>query len=201
MIEFVLHKIENRGLISKKGDEISIVDIGTGNGHLLFELHEAIVEEGLDQDIIFHFEGIDYSEKSVAFAKSVAPLNYSDGNFEFERVDILSKNCEYLENKNESIDIVLDKGTLDAIALNQEPLPDFNNQIGMDIYASQVSKLMHSGSILLITSCNFTKDELIKIITRDDANGLSVSDEISYPSFQFGGVKGSTICSVAFRKL
>ena len=68
----------------------------------------------------------------------------------------------------------------------------------MDVYASQVEKMMVQGSILLITSCNFTKDELIKIITKD--TNLEVWDEINYPSFQFGGVKGSTVVSIAFVK-
>ena len=80
----------------------------------------------------------------------------------FEQVDLLQESCSFLQNK---FDILLDKGTLDAIALNQESLADFNGKIGMDVYASQV-EMMVQGSILLITSCNFTKDELIKIITK-----------------------------------
>ena len=129
----------------------------------------------------------------MKFASGVAKRKYSELKVNFEQVDLLQESCSFLQNK---FDILLDKGTLDAIALNQESLADFNGKIGMDVYASQVEKMMVQGSILLITSCNFTKDELIKIITKD--TNLEVWDEINYPSFQFGGVKGSTVVSIAF---
>lgn len=68
----------------------------------------------------------------------------------------------------------------------------------MDIYASQVSKMMKRGSVLLITSCNFTEEELVKVIT--SGTELRKWDQITYPSFQFGGINGSTVVSIAFIK-
>lgn len=201
MIQFLIDKINEEELPFSLEQGISFIDLGTGNGHLLFQLHEDILEEcDSSEDIQFGFKGIDYSPESVEFATKVAEQKYPNATFQFEQVNLLAKENEFLVENSTKFDILLDKGTLDAIALNQDPISDFDNKIGMDIYASQISKLMHQNSILLITSCNFTESELIKIITQEESNGLSVWDKIEYPSFQFGGVKGSTICSIAFIK-
>lgn len=194
MIQFIIDKLNEEELPEEISSQsvVRFLDLGTGNGHLLFQLLEDINEE-YEGDKTFEYTGIDYSPDSVKFASGVAKRKYSELKVNFEQVDLLQESCSFLQNK---FDILLDKGTLDAIALNQEPLADFNGKIGMDVYASQVEKMMVQGSILLITSCNFTKDELIKIITKD--TNLEVWDEINYPSFQFGGVKGSTVVSIAF---
>lgn len=194
MIQFIIDKLNEEELPEEISSQsvVRFLDLGTGNGHLLFQLLEDINEE-YEGDKTFEYTGIDYSPDSVKFASGVAKRKYSELKVNFEQVDLLQESCSFLQNK---FDILLDKGTLDAIALNQESLADFNGKIGMDVYASQVEKMMVQGSILLITSCNFTKDELIKIITKD--TNLEVWDEINYPSFQFGGVKGSTVVSIAF---
>lgn len=196
MIQFIIDKLNEEEFPEQISSQsvVRFLDLGTGNGHLLFQLLEDINEE-YEGDKTFEYTGIDYSPDSVKFASGVAKRKYSELKVNFEQVDLLQESCSFLQNK---FDILLDKGTLDAIALNQEPLVDFNGKIGMDVYASQVEKMMVQGSILLITSCNFTKDELIKIITKD--TNLEVWDEINYPSFQFGGVKGSTVVSIAFVK-
>ncbi|RLP63219.1 hypothetical protein L150_01936 [Candida albicans Ca529L] len=194
MIQFIIDKLNEEEFPEQISSQsvVRFLDLGTGNGHLLFQLSEDINEE-YEGDKTFEYTGIDYSPDSVKFASGVAKRKYSELKVNFEQVDLLQESCSFLQNK---FDILLDKGTLDAIALNQESLADFNGKIGMDVYASQVEKMMVQGSILLITSCNFTKDELIKIITKD--TNLEVWDEINYPSFQFGGVKGSTVVSIAF---
>lgn len=206
MIQFWIDKINDHelpaGISGSTTNEkiLKIIDLGTGNGHLLFQMHEDFEEE-LDADLAFEFTGIDYSPDSVAFAQKIHSKKYqndSDCQFMFAQVDILQQNNDFLSTNEGLFDILLDKGTLDAIALNQDPLPDFDNKIGMEVYALQVSKLMHKDSILLITSCNFTETELTKIITQDTT--LKVWDQINYPSFEFGGKKGSAICSIAFIK-
>ncbi|KAI5969392.1 EFM4 [Candida margitis] len=184
MIQFIADKLEE-GEFAK---DISFLDLGTGNGHLLFELSQELKEV---DDINFTFHGIDYSAESVAFAKDIANKKFPGFSFKFDQIDLLT-DTPFLENK---FDVLLDKGTLDAIALNQDLI---NGKRGMDIYAKQVSKMMQKGSILLITSCNFTENELIKVITSETE--LTEWDQIQYPSFQFGGVQGSTVVSIAFIK-
>lgn len=194
MIQFLIDKI-NDGEIPE--EKLKFVDLGTGNGHLLFEMYEEFEQE-LNQPVECHFTGIDYSPESIEFADKINHRKYQEQNFDFKQVDLLDPQNEFLQKNLQQFDILLDKGTLDAIALNQDPLEAFDGKIGMEVYAHQIKRLMHSGSILLITSCNFTEDELIKIITQD--TDLKVWDKIEYPSFEFGGAKGSTICSLAFKR-
>ncbi|CCH44351.1 Methyltransferase-like protein 10 [Wickerhamomyces ciferrii] len=159
----------------------TMCDVGTGNGHLLFQLRE----EGFKGK----FLGIDYSENSVEFAQNIAETNDID-DIEFEVVDIYDDNWK----PTRQFDVLLDKGTLDAIALSGLK---FNGKTAVELYAESVQKLLPSGSVFLITSCNFTEVELTKIIEGDF---FKVWKKIDYPSFEFGGVKGQTICSIAFER-
>lgn len=148
----------------------TIVDLGTGNGHLLF----ALKEEGVDGKML----GVDYSEASVEFAKRVA---------EHENYDVEFEVCDFINNPNwtsQKFDIILDKGTLDAIALST--IPD-----AVLKYKRSVLELMKPTSKLIITSCNFTEEELANLI------GLQY-DKLKYPEFTFGGVKGSPVVTLIF---
>lgn len=177
---------------------LTVADLGTGNGHFLFELFDTVSDEVEDAQLAYH--GIDYSPELIEFAKKIAEKKYPEQEFTFEEVDFISKECAYLENNAGKFDVLFDKGTLDAIALNNDPVPGFGERIGTQVYPTQVARLMHKGSLLIVTSCNFTEDELTKVITQGGSSGLAVWRRIEYPSFQFGGAKGSTICSIAFVK-
>lgn len=194
MVEFFCRAIEDGEI----DNTLQIVDLGTGNGHFLFELLDTTEEEVPEAKLEYH--GIDYSPESIQFAQLIATRKYPNEKFTFEEVDFIKEECQYLTDNEGKFDIIFDKGTLDAIALNNEAVEGFNGKIGTEVYPIQVSKLMHQGSLLIITSCNFTEEELIKVITENGSNSLSVWKKIEYPSFQFGGVKGSTISSIAFRK-
>ena len=194
MVDFFCELIEEQEVSATS----RVVDLGTGNGHLLFELYETVSEECPEASLEYH--GIDYSPDSVAFAQLIAEKKYSQQPFTFDTVDFIAKTCAYLEENAGKFDVLFDKGTLDAIALNNDPIDGFDGKIGTQVYASQVSQLMHAGLLLIITSCNFTENELVQVITQNGANSLLVWKKIKYPSFQFGGQAGSTICSIAFIK-
>lgn len=179
MVDFLS---DNLGQYSINEDS-SIIDLGTGNGHLLFELNE----NGFSGNML----GVDYSEESVNFAKEIAQSKDCSKKIVFEQADIFNENW----NPGE-FDIVLDKGTLDAIALSGLKVGDGSKSI-VSVYNKVVEKLLKPNGVFLITSCNFTEQELIKII---ENNNLKVWETINYPTFEFGGVKGTTICSVAFIK-
>ena len=199
MIEFVLTKLEDKKI--NYSECLRTVDLGTGNGHLLFQLSLEISENpNLAEDVPIQATGVDYSPESIELATSIGDTKFKEYGVHFEQVNFLTKNEPFLLRNEGSYDLVLDKGTFDAIALNQEPIEEFGNKVGVQIYSSQVLRLMHKHSILVITSCNFTEDELENLITQQNTNLLSVWEKIEYPSIMFGGKQGSTICTVAFRK-
>lgn len=156
-------------------ESTKILDLGTGNGHLLFSLRES--------EVPGQFLGIDYSHTSVKFASKIAKSNPDLEDIQFKAVDFIS---DPKWNGAEQFDLVLDKGTLDAIALST--IPNAPQK-----YVECVLPLIkQNGGRFLITSCNFTKDELVKLV------GLPVADEISYPSFVFGGQKGTPVVTLIF---
>lgn len=60
----------------------------------------------------------------------------------------------------EQWDLVLDKGTFDALCLSQEVVEEKGARLPSVVYPEQVAKLVKDGGYFLITSCNFTEDEI-----------------------------------------
>lgn len=186
--------VSNPEIVNGEEDSTTtFIDLGTGNGQLLIGLREAGFQG--------HLTGIDYSEPSIEFAKKVVVENEewdpTDGTYEFKHVDFLTS-TEWNKPKNEW-NVVLDKGTLDAIALAKTSYNYNGKELsGVELYPFRAGDLVKSKGLLLITSCNFTEQELIKIIETDKR--LKFFDKVEYPTFEFGGIKGQTVCTVAFRK-
>ncbi|KAG6512856.1 EEF1A lysine methyltransferase 2-like [Zingiber officinale] len=184
--------------ISKDLSSWGVLDIGTGNGLLLQEL----AKQGFSD-----LTGTDYSEGAIVLAQKIATRNgFPNINFMVDDV---------LETKlNRKFHLVMDKGTLDAIGLH----PD--GQMKRLMYWESVSNLVASGGILVITSCNNTKDELLQEVENFNHKMLDIqdldqdqegSDENvvfqyldhvrTYPTILFGGIEGSRVCTVAFQRL
>jgi len=68
-----------------------------------------------------------------------------------------------------------------------------------DIYREKVVPLIKPGCFLFITSCNWTKDELLDWLAPQDGQ-LSYYSEAKYPTFTFGGQTGQTIVTLVLRK-
>ncbi|KAH7106280.1 S-adenosyl-L-methionine-dependent methyltransferase, partial [Auriculariales sp. MPI-PUGE-AT-0066] len=166
----------------------SILDIGTGNGQMLISL----VKDGFDPARML---GIDYSADSIRLARLVAQSHgESTSTIPFEVADFLSGDAprlEYMTTGDSAWDLLLDKGTYDAIALSAVPA---NGPAPKDEYP-----LLKPGGWLLITSCNFTEDEL-KGAFASEATGLRYHSRIQHPTFTFGGRSGSICASVAFQR-
>ncbi|KAH0833019.1 S-adenosyl-L-methionine-dependent methyltransferase [Lanmaoa asiatica] len=145
----------------------NILDVGMGNGHLLF----ALVEAGYDAS---RLTGIDYSQGSVDLSTAIAKQRDEDGDNE----DHTCKNitfavCDFLdpessipppgrESTSDGVwDLILDKGTYDAISLMDK---DERGIVPLESYVPRVIKLLRPGGRFLITSCNFTEDELTQKI-------------------------------------
>ena len=121
----------------------SILEIGCGNGTLLFAVHEA----GYNPKKI---HGTDYSENAISLAKSVASTKETEGvtSIQFTVHDFLREDLPRDGETSDGWDLVLDKGTFDAISLGKR---DENGHAPHRQYPQRLSALMKPGGRFLIT--------------------------------------------------
>ncbi|KAI0078808.1 S-adenosyl-L-methionine-dependent methyltransferase [Panus rudis PR-1116 ss-1] len=172
-----------------------ILEVGSGNGSLLFALNEA----GYPPERIL---GVDYSEGAVKLARAIGLSKTAEHEgahkISFAECDFLKDYPKPLDvdgrNGESQWDLVLDKGTFDAMALMEK---DASGRSPADEYPTRVFNVVKPGGHFLIVSCNFTEDELRE---KFGGAGLQYHSRIEFPSFSFGGKKGNVYSSVAFRK-
>ncbi|KAK3076686.1 hypothetical protein LTS18_012338, partial [Coniosporium uncinatum] len=192
--------------------QTSFLDLGTGNGHMLFALREA--------GWMGRMVGVDYSSASVDLARRVkqqrakeSRVKESEGEedgegeavsyegIEFVTWDVLKEAPgEWLEDgkgRGKGFDVVLDKGTFDAISLSSEV--DGQGRRICEGYRERLEPLVRSRGLFLVTSCNWTGDELENWFETPDGS-LHVKDHVRYPSFTFGGKSGQKVATVCFEK-
>ncbi|KAF2635750.1 methyltransferase-like protein-like protein 10 [Massarina eburnea CBS 473.64] len=167
------------------------LDLGTGNGHLLFSLREDGWMGGL--------VGVDYSAQSIALAHEVLRnKNLAQRScVSFYEYDILASTTSPPAWLAAGFDVVLDKGTFDAISLSAET--DGNGHRICEGYREKVEGLVKQGGRFLITSCNWTEEELRGWFEGDEST-LVYEDKVKYPSFRFGGKEGSSVCTLCFKR-
>ena len=174
----------------------TFLDLGTGNGEMLFLLRE---EGGFTNRLI----GVDYSRSSVELCKQLAQqkglaLGSSlDGRtcIDFALWDILHSNPrpEWVEG----FDVVIDKGTFDAVSLSGE-VDELQRRV-VEGYARRVEGLVKKGGLVVVTSCNWTEEELKTWFCGKEST-LEVSGRVNYPVFKFGGHTGQSVCTICFKK-
>eukprot|EP00835_Amoeboradix_gromovi_P000467 NODE_16_length_41655_cov_0.272813.p18 type:complete len:206 gc:universal NODE_16_length_41655_cov_0.272813:11539-12156(+) len=143
-----------------------IIDIGTGNG----SIPNILNENG------YNCVGMDYSEKAIELC-----------NIAFPKVKFFCDNILTM-NLDRTFNVVVDKGTLDAIYLSKDPLD-------IKAYAASIDRILENNGLFFITSCNMLKPELESIFL-----SLNLEDEIPYPKLEFGGSTGQCFTSLVFRK-
>ncbi|KAI9652125.1 MAG: hypothetical protein M1829_001844 [Trizodia sp. TS-e1964] len=183
ILEFLTDSTNNISLQNS-----SFLDLGSGNGHLLIHLRKAGCFEG-------PMVGVDYSEKSVKLAKRITRLHRIQPAIQFELWDILGGDGIKTWAIEGGFDVVLDKGTFDAISMSKEL--DITGRRVCEGYRERVEQLVKRGGLVLLTSCNWTEFELC---TWMEGGELEYHATIDYPTFVFGGSKGQTISSVCFRR-
>lgn len=170
----------------------TFLDLGTGNGEMLFLLRE---NGGFKGRVV----GVDYSPASIHLCRQIAmKKGYAlgpslRGGMEFTQWDIM--NMAPPPQWIEGWDVVLDKGTFDAVSLSAET--DGQGRRVCEGYREKAEGLVKKGGLLLVTSCNWTEEELKGWF---GGRELEVVGRVEYPAFKFGGMTGQSVCSVCFRK-
>jgi SAM-dependent methyltransferase len=118
----------------------AVLEIGSGNGALLF----ALVEGGYDPDSIV---GIDYSPDAVRLARLVGAGRGCKA-VRFEVCDFLREDLPFASRSGEGWDLLLDKGTFDAIALGET---EADGRSPAARYPERVVRLLKDGGFFLIT--------------------------------------------------
>jgi EEF1A lysine methyltransferase 2 len=224
--------------IRLRRESTSFLDLGCGNGSLLFALRD----EGWQGRML----GVDYSPQSISLAKQIAAQRDEDAPsvqvVEFQEWDVLAGSyapilsSPVISSPNptrqpiqESAygagwDVVLDKGTFDAICLSEDLDPQGRRIC--EGYKARVLPLLREGGLFVVTSCNWTEEELRvwfeekgdgEVLQSEDrgeaqqgvahqqqggtTGGLMLVGRVEYPSFSFGGVKGQTISTLCFQKV
>jgi SAM-dependent methyltransferase len=189
-----LEDLSDEGVLRKTDDDddetarvaARFLDLGTGNGHLLFALRE----DGWLGAMV----GVDYSAQSVRLAATIRDTKGE------EYKDIALHEWDILGQApgawlGSGFDVVLDKGTFDAICLSQDT--DAHGRRICEGYRERVEPLIKPGGRLLITSCNWTEDELRAWFA---GGQLALAGTVKYPSFTFGGKTGSSVVTLCFEK-
>ena len=139
--------------------------------------------------------GVDYSVPGIELCRRLArEKGWESGVVGFRVWDVLRDERD--EGWGEGFDVVLDKGTFDAVSLSGEV--DEGGRRVCEGYRERVEPLVKPGGVLLITSCNWTERELKGWFESED--GLEAVRRIEYPVFTFGGQTGQSVCSVCFRR-
>ncbi|KOC63030.1 Methyltransferase-like protein 10 [Habropoda laboriosa] len=128
----------------KVNKDDKIIDIGCGNGMTLIEL----ARNGFKKLI-----GIDYSQKAIELAKEILKEN-NISHINLKVYDIL--NTEDFELPMD-FKLAHDKGTYDAISLHPE-----DSALKRQSYIKNVYKILLPSGYLVLTSCNWTKEEIEK---------------------------------------
>ncbi|OAR02121.1 hypothetical protein LLEC1_01644 [Akanthomyces lecanii] len=175
----------------------SFLDLGCGNGSILFALRAAGWRGPLT--------GVDYSAHSIRLASQIASSKASfASNITFAEWDLIHGpplSATTLAPQH-TFDVVLDKGTFDAISLSDAT--DAAGRRACEAYRARVLPLLPVGGLFLITSCNWTEDELRGWFVGGERVAGAAFEEagrVQYQMFSFGGVSGQTISTLCFRKV
>lgn len=170
--------------------ECRIMDLGCGNGHFSLRL----LERGF-----MRIGALDYSERAVQLAQTLLSA-FGDRVAVFQ-ADILDWQSVPAAHRG-GYDVVVDKGTFDAISLR----PD-TNDLSSDAtgrtgaLAAAVKRTLRvlladaGRRLFVITSCNWTADELERIFSPECRPVASVP----HATFVFGGKTGQDVSTVIFQ--
>lgn len=186
----------------------AVLDLGTGNGSSLFELK---LEGGYNGIIV----GVDYSQQSVDLARRLwkqystqeqgEEADSHHASIVFEQMDLLKDQpADKSWWPSNGFDLVMDKGTFDAVSLSAETMELEGREVRVvEVYPAKVAQMVKPGGYLLITSVNWTEDEIVKWFTKSPGtqDKLQEYGRIKYPVYEFSGRKGQSVASICFHRV
>ncbi|XP_040217285.1 EEF1A lysine methyltransferase 2 [Rana temporaria] len=155
----------------------SVLDIGTGNGMLLVELAKAGYS---------NLMGVDYCADAIALARSICEKEGVSQSVKLQVTDFLDS-----FSPSEQFDICLDKGTFDAVSLDPSDAQEKRTQ-----YVNVLCTILKPKGLFIITSCNWTKEELLKQFDKE----FEMIDALPTPTFSFGGQSGHSATALVFQR-
>ncbi|XP_047615889.1 EEF1A lysine methyltransferase 2 isoform X1 [Phacochoerus africanus] len=177
--------------------DASVLDIGTGNGVFLVEL----AKSGFS-----NITGIDYSPSAIRLSGSIIEKEgLSNIKLKVTQL-VISATCHFISNdlfkfqvedflnpstKLSGFHVCIDKGTFDAISLHPDSAVEKRKQ-----YVQSLSRALNVKGFFLITSCNWTKEELLN----EFSEGFELFEELPTPKFTFGGRSGNSVAALVFQK-
>lgn len=184
----------------------SVLDLGCGNGSSLFELKLEGEYEG-------PMVGVDYSQGSIDLSRRLwtKHIEQQDEDSEHQPEDITFETFDLMQDEPcqqswwqaGGFDLVVDKGTFDAISLSGETTTLNGKEVRIcELYPRIVANMVKKGGYFLITSCNWTEAEVEKWFTEGAGveGVLQVYGRVKYSVYEFGGKKGQAVASVCFVK-
>nr|XP_056706032.1 EEF1A lysine methyltransferase 2 [Euleptes europaea] len=153
-----------------------VLDIGTGNGVLLVEL----AKSGYTNLV-----GIDYSPSAIRLSKKIME---KEG---LPQVKLRVEDILNPSNELSGFHVCIDKGTFDAISLNPNHAAEKRRQ-----YVKSLHRILRPGGLFLITSCNWTREELLDEFEK----GFILLEELPTSVFCFGGKTGNNVTVLVFQQ-
>lgn len=132
--------------------------------------------------------GVDYSEGAITLATQIAKDQELDKFIKYQVIDLLNEKEMLALGK---FKVVHDKGTYDAISLNPE-----DTKTKRTIYLKNVRNILENDGFFVITSCNWTENELVESFS----DFFLMHSVIPTPTFKFGGAVGNVVTSIVFSK-
>ncbi|KAM8780703.1 EEF1A lysine methyltransferase 2 isoform 2-T2 [Rhynchonycteris naso] len=129
--------------------------------------------------------GIDYSPSAIQLSGSIIEKEGLSG-IKLKVEDFLNLSTEL-----SGFHICIDKGTFDAVSLNPDNAAEKRKQ-----YVKSLSRVLRAKGFFLITSCNWTKEELLN----EFIEGFELFEELPTPEFSFGGRSGNSVAALVFQK-
>ncbi|KAK6601790.1 S-adenosylmethionine-dependent methyltransferase [Botrytis cinerea] len=219
VVDFLNGEVFEKDLLGlgkeRRRRDFGLLDLGTGNGHFFGQAEGGEEDSDDDDDEAEEEEenegrknedtGKKWVGRMMGQIRGVEERTEEGNEIEFITWDIMKEDPspKVLNGKQaKGWDIVLDKGTFDAISLSEEV--DANGKRIFEGYKEKVLALVRTGGVAVVTSCNWTEEELIEWFVgkgeEEQGERFEVLRKIEYRSFSFGGVKGQTLDGVEHYK-